>query len=30
LQSRYWPNRSSAMVQQAALLFKELPQCLHA
>jgi hypothetical protein len=30
LQSRYWPDRSSAMVQQAALLFKELPQRLHA
>jgi hypothetical protein len=30
LQSQYWPIRSSAMVQQATLLFKELPQRLHA
>ena len=29
LQSRYWPGRPSRrLVQQAALLFKELPLCL--
>jgi hypothetical protein len=28
LQSRYWPSRPSArLVQQTALLFKELPLC---